>query len=190
MLVTLPQGYLKVSTDDLREAPKENFGAALLLSLMSVNHSSKEQDGSIIKEVDGFKGFYYTPLNVKILLEQVIKEQFPDFHTVSDDGGYVYPEINCKCETEEYDKHELSAYGVCDSPEQFAEHFQSALEADPRNFIATFWEVRREDQSEDGGWRYHKWGQYIGNQKPQQEYLYDDKHIERVYCWHIYEVEQ
>lgn len=33
------------------------------------------------------------------------------------------------------------------------------------------------------------WGAYIGNQNPQHEYIYDDKHIDKVYCYHIYEID-
>lgn len=29
---------------------------------------------------------------------------------------------------------------------------------------------------------------YIGIQNPQYEYLYDEEDIEKVYCYHIYEV--
>jgi hypothetical protein len=38
------------------------------------------------------------------------------------------------------------------------------------------------------GWRYHKWGDYIGSQNPQSEYLYDDTHIDAVWTFHIYEL--
>lgn len=193
MIATLPKQYLEFKKEELGDYP-DNSNAALLMSLMSFNQSSDDKDGEILKPVNGLEGFYFAPLNVKLFLDAIIKEQFPEFFTRHDRTNgefptYTHPEVNCKCKLEEHDdRHELGAYGVCDSPEQFAEHFKDALTKDPRKLIVTFWEVRREDQSEDGGWRYHKWGQYIGSQKPENEYLYDDKHIEKVYCWHIYEI--
>jgi len=87
------------------------------------------------------------------------------------------------------DENRAPDYGVCDSPEQFYRKYGKQLVNDVRQYCVCFCEIRREDQSEWGGWRYHKWGPYIGTQKPQHEYLYDDKHIEKVYTWHIYQVD-
>lgn len=80
----------------------------------------------------------------------------------------------------------VSTYGVCDSPEQLLARYD--FEADPRTLFISMVEIRRENEPPDGGWRYHKWGDYIGTQNPQQEYLYDDKHIERVWTYHVYEL--
>lgn len=79
-----------------------------------------------------------------------------------------------------------NAYGVCDSVEQLLAHFPE-LEAPGREFVVTITEVRKENQSPDGGWRWHKWGPYIGTHEPQCEYLYDEKGIEAVLVYHIYE---
>lgn len=77
-------------------------------------------------------------------------------------------------------------YGVCDSAEQLlASH---DYEADPRKLLISLVEMRKEDQSESGGWRWHKWGKYIGTQSPQCEYLYDEPEIELVYTFNVYEI--
>jgi hypothetical protein len=78
-----------------------------------------------------------------------------------------------------------SAYGVCDSIEQVLTLFPE-LEAPGREFIVTLTEVRRDVQGSTGGWRWHKWGPYIGSHTPLFEYLYDES-IERVFVYHIYE---
>ena len=57
-----------------------------------------------------------------------------------------------------------------------------------KNFVIGLSTVERDRQPSDGGWRWHKWGEYIGNQNPEHEYLYDDIHIDKVYCFHIYEI--
>ena len=79
--------------------------------------------------------------------------------------------------------------GVCDNYEQILEKHKDLLNAVDKNYVVGLSTVKREAQSSEGGWRWHKWGEYIGNQNPQHEYLYDDTHIDKVYCYHIYEIE-
>lgn len=78
-------------------------------------------------------------------------------------------------------------YGVCDYPAQIVEKFPGIL-VDPRHFVIGVTEVRRENQPGRGGWRWHKWGEYIGEHKPQYEYLYDEKDIDLVWCYRVCEV--
>lgn len=82
----------------------------------------------------------------------------------------------------------LNDYGVCDSPEQFMVRFGEKLHASPRKFCVSFTEIRKENQDPDGGWRWHKWGPYVGDQTPTCEYLYDEPDIEAVFVYHIYEL--
>lgn len=84
--------------------------------------------------------------------------------------------------------HWLSEYGVCDNWEQITARWPH-LVADPEAYFISMVEIRREHQSPDGGWRWHKWGEYIGTQKPEHEYLYDEKHIDVVYTYHIYRLD-
>lgn len=78
-----------------------------------------------------------------------------------------------------------SEYGVCDSIEQVLALFPE-LEAPGREFIVTLTPVLRANQSPDCGWRWHKWGPYIGAYKPKHEYLYDED-IDKVFVYRIYE---
>lgn len=80
------------------------------------------------------------------------------------------------------------AYGVCDNYKQILECHKDII-SDNKNYVIGLSTVERKNQDENGGWRWHKWGEYIGNQNPQHEYLYDDTHIDKVYCYHIYEIE-
>lgn len=77
-------------------------------------------------------------------------------------------------------------YGVCDNVEQLLARYPE-LEAPGREFVVTVTPVRRADQPASGGWRWHKWGDYIGTQGPRHEYLFDDTHIDEVLVFHIYE---
>lgn len=60
-----------------------------------------------------------------------------------------------------------------------------------RRFIVTLTKVERDpsNKGNGGGWRWHKWGEYIGAHESQCEYLDDEEGIDHVYCFHIYEME-
>lgn len=83
--------------------------------------------------------------------------------------------------------HPLSSYGVCDSYHQILARWPH-LAADPEPYMIALVEVRKEDQSADGGWRWHKWGDYIGSKDPQYEYLFDEPDIDVVFTFHIYSI--
>ncbi len=79
----------------------------------------------------------------------------------------------------------LNAYGVCDSIEQFQADFGPQLENDKRQYCVSFTVIRKATE-ERGGWRWHKWGPYVGHQTPTTEYLFDEPIIEQVCVYHIF----
>lgn len=78
-------------------------------------------------------------------------------------------------------------YGVCDNWEQITERWPEILTSE-RRFVIGMTEIRRADQPERGGWRWHKWGEYVGTHEPQHEYLADEEGIESVWVFQIIEV--
>lgn len=84
----------------------------------------------------------------------------------------------------------IGAYGVVDNPVQWQEHAagQYWTGHPTRKFAVCFTRIDRAEQDAQGGWRWHKWGPYIGNQRPTAEYLYDEPDIETVYTFHVYEI--
>jgi hypothetical protein len=77
-------------------------------------------------------------------------------------------------------------YGVCDSYEQVIKHHPEVNDPD-KEFVITLTPIVKADQSASGGWRWHKWGEYIGTLNPQHEYINDeDDTIQKVYVYHIY----
>lgn len=78
--------------------------------------------------------------------------------------------------------------GVCDNYEQILDRYKDMLSDPNKQYVIGLCTVERKNQPSEGGWRWHKWGDYIGTQNPQHEYLYDDTHIDRVYYFHIYEI--
>lgn len=81
---------------------------------------------------------------------------------------------------------EVNAYGVCDSVDQLLAAYD--FESDPRSICISVTRIDKATQPANGGWRWHKWGPYIGTQQPRHEYLYDEQNIEVVYVYHIYEL--
>lgn len=81
----------------------------------------------------------------------------------------------------------ISPYGVADNIDQIKERFKDMIDSD-NPLIISVTEMKKKNQPEDGGWRWHKWGEYIGKQEPQSEYLYDEPNIDSVYVFHVYAI--
>jgi len=78
------------------------------------------------------------------------------------------------------------SYGVCDDLLNFKEVFDEELSTIPEKVFVTLTPIHKKDQSDWGGWRWHKWGDAIGVKQPTTEYLYDEPDIETVWLYHIY----
>jgi len=81
---------------------------------------------------------------------------------------------------------EISSYGVCDSYEQILEKCPGIVTSS-RQFLITITPIVKALQPPSGGWRWHKWGPYIGKHTPTTEYLYDEPEINMVLVYHVYE---
>lgn len=79
----------------------------------------------------------------------------------------------------------LDAYGVADNIEQLLNHHSEIIDS-PENFVVSVVPMKKSEQPAWGGWRWHKWGEYIGTQNPTQEYLYDELEIEEVLVYSIH----
>lgn len=77
-------------------------------------------------------------------------------------------------------------YGVCDSVGQFMEKFGAALKADAAEYCLSFTRIAKDEQGPIGGWRWHKWGPYVGNGEPMYEYLYHEPKFTEVYVFHVF----
>lgn len=77
-------------------------------------------------------------------------------------------------------------YGVCDSVGQFMEKYGDALKADAGSYCLSFTRVAKADQGPTGGWRWHKWGPYVGNGEPTTEYLYHEPKFDEVFVFEVH----
>lgn len=95
---------------------------------------------------------------------------------------------NCIYEKiERYPDVEIGPYGVCDSYEQILEQCPE-LESSEKKYCISITPIRKSNEESPGGWRWHKWGEYIGTHEITSEYIADEPLIEKVYVYHIYEL--
>lgn len=80
----------------------------------------------------------------------------------------------------------LGTYGVADNIEQVLERYSESINNSKDEFIISYCTLKKKHEPEEGGWRWHKWGAYIGTQNPQCEYLYDEPEIEEVIIFHVH----
>lgn len=81
------------------------------------------------------------------------------------------------------------AYGLCDNAEQVIKKYPEIVESE-KPYVIILRPFFREYEPAEQGFRYHKWGEYIGTQELRNEYLYDDEHVEYVCAFTIYEIEE
>jgi len=87
----------------------------------------------------------------------------------------------------------IDMYGVADNVEQIKEFYKEQIEDTKRKFVISITPVyqEKENKGKGGGWRWHKWGEYIGKLDSQCEYLDDEEFgddFEYVLCFYLYEV--
>ena len=128
---------------------------------------------------DAPKGFVIAGLNftfqIKAISNVKIINEFNDF--MPDKSDKVQDWSNTRAN-----------YGVCDDEQQILKRYPELITSD-KKFVVIITPIHKEGQPEQGGWRWHKWGSYIGIQNSQSEYIYDEPEIDRVLLFHIYSVE-
>ncbi len=90
-----------------------------------------------------------------------------------------------------FDLGPYGSYGVCDGPQQLMSRMGDLILSDPRPFVVLFDHVTKDPDNIGigGGWRWHKWGDYIGNGSPTCEHLDDEKEFpDGVWVYHVYDV--
>lgn len=91
---------------------------------------------------------------------------------------------------EEY--YNCNHYGVADSVEQILEHPDTQIFfKDPnRKFMLFVTPIHKDTEPQFDGWRWCKWGRYIGIQEPKSDYLYNEPDITKVCVFHFYDIEE
>ena len=131
-----------------------------------------------------------------IVIEDDYRDSFDGVYMCGLNANYDIEEITDYKEKRNFDSpFYFCNYGVCDNASQALDYYDDLYKQyedcmKDKSFVVLLVPMFREDQPECGGWRWHKWGPYIGKFKSKCEYLYDEKGIDYVFCFHIYEVEK
>lgn len=140
------------------------------------------EEGEIIldvaKPIPGETGVYWAASALEHFLEQysdcrVVQEWDRKFASLHEHLAYLH----------EWGK----GYGVADNLEQIKEAFPQYW-YDDRNFILALSTVHKADQPERDGWRWEKWGPYIGTQNSVADYLFDEPEIKELILYSFVEV--
>lgn len=105
----------------------------------------------------------------------------------SADHAYLVKESNW----DEEEKYGCQFYGVADTAEQARKYAEEHLGKRPERFCVFVTHVAKNpaNRGQGGGWRWHKWGPYIGTGTPTMEYLDDEEAFpDGIYVFHIYEL--
>lgn len=75
-----------------------------------------------------------------------------------------------------FPNYEKITYGVADNVEQIKEYYKEEISDENDKYVIALTPVwqEREKRGTRFGWRWHKWGKYIGKLNPQCEYLDDE----------------
>lgn len=82
----------------------------------------------------------------------------------------------------------FNCYGVCDDSDQLMKALPQEVTEGPKDYVISLHVIHKGLEPEKHGWRWHKWGPYIGIHEPQCEYIADEPVIEKVFVYHIYQV--
>jgi hypothetical protein len=132
-------------------------------------------------------GVYKTGLNFEHSIEQFTDfKAINTYDNVGPDGRPIVVDYNAPL-SEQFKTigQGINPYGISDNVEQIKAKFKDAMESSNPVVIA-YTEIRRDEQPAQGGWRWHKWGEYIGTQDSQCEYIHDEPNIESVFVYHVY----
>jgi hypothetical protein len=146
----------------------------------------------MILAMDGFDGIhslkdgiYIGGFNMNHLISEHILHEYPFSPWMWKENRTLPDEERIKLTL--FDENAPHNYGVCDDYHQILERWPE-IESSERKFIICLTPIIRTEQPSSGGWRWHKWGTYIGDHEITAEYIYDCKDVIMVYCFHIYEI--
>lgn len=100
------------------------------------------------------------------------------------DAGFNSRGLSSQIDSNDYDNNH---YGVADNVEQIIKKFPSINDEDGKYIIA-YQRLSRDEEPQDGGWRWHKWGEYIGDKEPQCEYLAHEPEIESIIVFNVFKL--
>lgn len=86
-------------------------------------------------------------------------------------------------------RYYFKGYGVCDNEDQVYRMYKW-LEDQDEEYCIFLTPIFKEHQPPHGGWRWEKWGEYIGNKESKADYLYDEPDIDMVYVYSVCKIKR
>ena len=145
------------------------------------------------KEIAKKENFEYTPQSDPKWLQETGVYQscfpynFPCEEFTEKLNGHSYNELLYQANKKEnetlwqhYNRNSqkwVTQYGVADNIEQIKKLYRKQINDKKNKFaiaLTPVWQDK-ENKGKGGGWRWHKWGEYIGNLKHECEYLDDEE---------------
>lgn len=132
-----------------------------------------------------FKGCYWTGLNPENLIEYATNytfyRRYPSLaYGVSDNASQVLNNL----------EHALDVYLTKDSTHDFFTRgkrlYRHLTEHPDAVYVIRFTPIFNHHNGTSGGWRWHKWGRYLGKHTPKYEYLDEETNIDYVLVWRLY----
>ena len=160
----------------------------MLVNLTPIEAEIKRRS-DIAKE----NNFEYKPQSDPIFLQEtgIYQSSFP--FNFPEDEFEELKELNWDDRYKIFPNCEKITCGVADDIEQIKEYYKEEVEDAEKKYclaLTPVWQ-EKENKGKGGGWRWHKWGEYIGKLNPQCEYLDDEDFgddFQYVIIFTLYEV--
>lgn len=127
-------------------------------------------------------GFYYGDFNLRHLFDDE-EAKYCEYILTND------REVTFEGKDEDFkisDENWRCKYGVADNIEQILAKYPELVTSDRLYFV----NLTVVTKTNCPDWRWHKWGEYIGTQKPTMEHIGDEPNIKEVTVFHIHELSQ
>ncbi len=130
-------------------------------------------------------------VNTELLATVFSEIRKPEEYTLTSEDNPqigVYNNVGFNFEHFVKEKLYMSSYGVADNIQQVLDVCTPLVEDRANSYCIFCQEVLKSEQPINGGWRWHKWGEYHGTQNPKCEYLYNEPDIESVLVFMAYKL--
>jgi hypothetical protein len=169
---------------------------------MLVNLTANLEEIGKIKELVKEQGYEYTPQSDPCWLQETgiyqcsLSHNFQEYEFLEKLDGWDYNnhlfQKGATWEGTLMDNY-IPMYGVADNIEQIKSLYKKQIDDPATKWVITLTPVsqNKEKKGKKDGWRWHKWGSYIGILKPQCEYIDDEnfgEDFQYVICFHLYKV--
>jgi len=143
---------------------------------MLVNLTPIESEIKRRYDVAKENNFEYTPQSDPKFLQEtgIYQSSFP-FNFPEDEFDEL-KKLNWDDRYKIFPNYEKVTYGVADTIEQIKEYYKEEVADKDLKYclaLTPVWQ-EKENKGKGGGWRWHKWGKYIGKLNSQCEYLDDE----------------